>query len=101
MGRAKPKTFKEGMTMYSGELYSMGIPFYHASELKEGRKVKAYVYFLARPISDSQREQVKARLPHASFGTTCKEYAPELRSACIIIPSQAELKRQKKRETSK
>lgn len=78
---------------HGSTLYRAGINYYAHGTIKNGRKVVAYFYKLTKPATSEQIAAVRDAFPHVSTGYGYNEYAPENRSAVLIFPSKAELKR--------
>ena len=78
---------------YSQELYRRGISFYHTGTIKNGRKIVAYFFKLSKPATSEQIAELRKTIPYIQTGYGVSEFAPELRSSVLIIPSKAELNR--------
>ena len=78
---------------YSQELYRHGISFYHTGTIKNGRKIVAYFFKLSKPVTPNQIAELRKTIPHIQTAHGVSEFAPELRSIVLTIPSKAELKR--------
>lgn len=67
---------------------------YHSSgTIKRGRQIVAR-YYECDSIPLDCLEEVKKHYPEAFTGRAIRQYAPEIRRPCLIVPTQAEIKRQ-------
>lgn len=82
--------------MYHGQdLYKAGIDYHATGSIKHGRRITAYYYKLSNGITPEQLQTIRETHPQAHTGHTRAQYAPELTCKVLIIPSKAEMKRQR------
>jgi len=76
-----------------GQILSRHNAGYHADgSVKRGRQIVAD-YYVVDELTSQCMEDVLKHYPHASTGVLKSKYAPEQRKPCVILPTQAELKR--------
>lgn len=68
---------------------------YHAdATIKRGRQVVARVYMCDR-VSPECIVAIRKEYPEAHTGKSRSEYAPEMSCPCVVVPTDAEMRRRR------